>query len=338
MTPTSPKSEDDAILTGLRRQAAASGARPRRFRRLAAAIAASAAPNQPVQEQEGGGADEQGSLATGLPSSGLRPGSLSSTDIDCDACQEMLDVIVSDELHGIDVRARYPLVWAHLEHCAECWQAYDLVSGSLQPERALVPPPAFAPQGTPRLSFVQPRSRPERSQGPPWTARLRSRLAGAPFGLAFSFNLDYLRTLLAPPAPLTVRSGEERSIGASIGAVSHLLLSDAIAIGDQRIAVEVRATRQASRPDGLLVQAVIAGSTPLPQPLWARLIWAGQARSSPVQLQNNEGRADFGEVSLTALEADDERSATFTIAFEVADAQEGEDHAVSTTGLWPGFE
>jgi hypothetical protein len=88
------------------------------------------------------------------------------------------------------------------------------------------------------------------------------------------------------------------------------------------MAVEVTATRCPERLDCLHLQAIITGSAPLPENLWARLIWDDQTRSGPVGPQ---GGVDFGQVSLGTLqEALEAGEGSFEIAFE---AREIEDDA-----------
>ena len=168
-----------------------------------------------------------------------------------------------------------------------------------------------------RLSFLQPPS-----SDAPWITHLRPRIAGAPFGLTFSFRLPYLRTLLSPPVPVAARA-EEPALPVS----TVLLLSETVPVGEGVVAVEVTATRRPNRPDHLHLQAIITGSASLPQNLWARLNWAGQTCSGPV---DSQGCVDLGEVSLTMLqEALETGEGSFEIAFE---AQEPEDDAGTLAG------
>ena len=236
--------------------------------------------------------------------------------LSCQECEDILDLYVDDELGGRDVRRLYPLVWHHLRTCTRCRQAHDLLAGTLSRERTgeLTPVPRL---GAPCLSFLQPHP-----PDAPWITRLRPRIAGAPFGLTFSFNLPYLRTLLSPPLPVGARAEEP-----FLPSVAHLLLSDAVPMGEGTVAVEVTATRRPEKPGHLYLQAIITGSAPLPENLWARLIWEDQIRSGPVDLQ---GRVDFGQVSLTTLqEALETGEGSFEIAFE---AREIEDDAGTLVG------
>jgi hypothetical protein len=252
------------------------------FRRLAEAIVATTGP-EPAQT-----ARNQGPQVPALS---------------CEECQAVLDRYLADELAGCDVRALYPAVWRHLHTCARCREAYNLIIDTLTREQR-GELPRLPQQVSPRLSFLQPRS-----PDAPWTAHLRSRLAGASFGLVFTFNLAYLRTLLSPPALVAARAEEP-----FLAPVAHLLLSDTVPVGDQTLAVEVTATRHPEQPDRLALQALIIGSASLPESLGARLTWAGETRTAPVDVQ---GRVDFGEVSLATLQAALETGeGRFEIAFE----------------------
>jgi hypothetical protein len=238
------------------------------------------------------------------------------SDLGCEECEDTLDLYVDDELGGRDVRRLYPLVWRHLRTCARCRQAHDLLADTLRRERAgeLAPIPRLE---APRLSFLQPQL-----PDAPWITRLRSRIAGAPFGLTFSFNLPYLQTLLSRPVPVAARAEEPL-----LPSATHVLLSDTIPMGEETVAVEVMGTRHPERPHCLHLQATITGTAPLPENLGARLIWDDQTRSGPVDLQ---GHVDFGEVSLTTLqEALETGEGSFEIAFE---AQEIEDDAGTSVG------
>ena len=232
-------------------------------------------------------------------------------DLSCEECEDTLDLYVDDELGGRDVRRLYPVVWRHLRTCARCRQAHDLLADTLKRERAgeLTSIPRLE---APRLSFLQPQP-----PDAPWITRLRSRIAGAPFGLSFSFNLPYLQTLLSRPIPVAARAEEP-----FLPLATHLLLSDIVPMGEGKVAVEVTATRRPEKPDYLHLQAIITGSAPLPENLWARLVWDDQTRCGSV---DPEGHADFGEVSLTTLqEALEAGEGSFEIAFE---AREIEDDA-----------
>jgi hypothetical protein len=232
-----------------------------------------------------------------------------TSDLSCQECEDTLDLYVDDELGGRDVRRLYPLVWHHLRTCIRCRQAHDLLGDTLSRERAgeLAPIPRLE---APRLSFLQPQP-----PDAPWITRLRSRIAGAPFGLSFSFNLPYLQTLLSRPVPVAARAEEP-----FLPPVAHLLLSDTVPMGEETVAVEVTATRHPGRLHCLHLQAIITGSAPLPENLGARLIWDDQTRSGPVDLQ---GHVDFGEVSLTTLEeALETGEGSFEIAFEAQEIKD----------------
>jgi hypothetical protein len=52
----------------------------------------------------------------------------------CAAVLTSLDLYVSDELEGVDVRARHPAFWAHLQGCSECRAEYLELRDLLQAE------------------------------------------------------------------------------------------------------------------------------------------------------------------------------------------------------------
>jgi hypothetical protein len=277
-----PGVQESPLLVELRRRLSEPEPWARRFRRLAEAIAQ---------------ADDAESVSLG------RNQRAEESSLVCEECEALLDLYVNDELAGYYVRHLYPLAWRHLQTCIRCRQAHDLIADTLRRERA-GELPAVPNRETRPLSFL-----PVYSADTPWIARLRPRVGGAPFGLVFSFNLSYLRTLLSPPIPVAVRTEEARDSSAT-----RLLLSDAVSVGEQKLAVEVTATQHPSRPEYLDLQAIITSSATLPEKLWARLTWADQTRSAPVDVQ---GQVDFGEVSLTKLqEALEAGTGNFEIAFE----------------------
>jgi hypothetical protein len=259
-----------------------------RFRRLTKAIVGVAGP-QPAQAEP-------------IQRSG-------ESAMSCEECQAVLDLYLDEVLEGHEGRSMYPAVWQHLQTCAHCREAYDLLIDTLTRERR-GELPRLRHRVAPRLSFLRPHS-----ADAPWTTRLRSRLAGAPFGLAFSFNLAYLQTLLSPPVAVPARMEKPISSPAT-----HLLLSDTVPVGEQTLAVEVMATRHPEQPDRLVLQALIIGSASLPESLGARLTWAGQTRTA---LVDADGQVDFGEVSLANLQAALETGeGRFEIAFEAPEEQE----------------
>ncbi|MFQ5768696.1 MAG: hypothetical protein ACE5ID_12050 [Acidobacteriota bacterium] len=63
--------------------------------------------------------------------------------------------------------------------------------------------------------------------------------------------------------------------------------------------VEVVATPDDQHQDQLHLRATIAGTTMLPEKLWAVLKWGDETRAGPV---NEQSQADLGEMSLAALQ------------------------------------
>lgn len=251
-------SETNPILQELRRHLAEPGPWPRRFRRLAEAI-------------------------------------VQIDDVTCQECEALLDVYVDAELANEGARRRYPLLWQHLQDCAECAAAHNLLFETLaqemQGELQTVPQPE--PTGhfhdvQQKLSFLE-----SPATDVPWTARLRSRLAGAPFGLTFTLSPAYVQDLFtsAPPLPAGTR-------GAGEPLQSLPLLAHSIPLGDGQVAVELIATRDDQDPERLHLRATIVGTTTLPANLWAVLTWGDHRYAGPVDRQ---GQADLGKVPLDLL-------------------------------------
>lgn len=277
-----PAEHENLLLAKLRRQLAAAGPWAHRFRQLAEAIA-EAEDVEPVP------------LGQSQNAQGL--------GLDCEECEGLLDIYVDDELAGRNVQHLYPRVWQHFQTCTRCQRAHGLIADTLNQEREgkLIPIPHLE---APRLSFLR-----SYSTDAPWITRLRPRLSGAPFGLVFSFNLAYLRTLLAPPVFVAARTEEPLPTP-----TTRLLLADTISIDRQTLVVEVTAIHRPENHEHMDLRALISGSGPLPENLWARLTWADQIRLAPVDVQ---GQVDFGEVSLIKLqEALEAGTGNFEIAFE----------------------
>lgn len=276
------------VLQQFRRRLAESGDWPRRFRRLAEAIA-------------------------------------QVEDLNCEECQALLDVYVDAELVGQELGdgsqgtgeqgspgtrgnsgelAGTPLgfseslrvptsfsrrMWQHLQTCADCREAHDLLFEALarewREEPSGYPAIQFPP---PRLSFLEPPA-----PDTPWSVRVRSRLAGAPFGLTFTLTPAYVRALLSSAQPLPARTR-----GASQSRQPLLLLADSISLSDGQVVVEVVAMPDDRNPGQHHLRATIAGTTTVPENLWVVLKWGDETRAGPV---DEQGQADLGEVSLAVL-------------------------------------
>ena len=205
----------------------------------------------------------------------------------CAEVESILDVAVDDELSE---RAMSVRVAAHLATCARCRQTCAVLLDTLAAESAGELPSIPVP-ARPTLSFLPPLAADQ-----PWLTRLRSTLTGQTFGLSISINVAYLHRLFFAPQPLLVRADE----ALSVGPVTQLLLSDAVTVGDQLLAIELTAQRDHAQADEVSVQAALTGSEPLPPDLWATLNWAGEPHQVPVDAQ---GQANFGRMSLPALQS-----------------------------------
>jgi len=124
--------------------------------------------------------------------------------------------------------------------------------------------------------------------------RLRSRLAGAPFGITFTLTPAYLQSFLSAPQPLAARTRQ-----ADRPVEPRVLLADTVSLGEGTVAVEVTATPEEGNSDRLHLRATIAGPAALPRNLQAVLRWGNETRCGPVDAQ---GQVDLGVVSLAALE------------------------------------
>ena len=107
-------------------------------------------------------------------------------DAECESVQMNLDLFVSDELDGVDVRVRHPRIWQHLQVCGDCRAAhdslFDMLSAEAQGALAVLPPrPAVK----------------GKSPAETWRLRLLPAADARP-ALLFVFAPSYLRQSLQP--------------------------------------------------------------------------------------------------------------------------------------------
>lgn len=223
----------------------------------------------------------------------------------CAECRLMLDMFVNDLLAGYDVAQEYPQIARHLQSCPACREAVAQMIETLRTDEA-PSQPDLPPSGRPHLSFLQPEP-----ANASWTERLRSRISGAPFGVTFAFQADFLRRLFWSPSPLPTRHATP---GGSASA-PHLLLTQTTMLDTTLAAVEVIALANAQERDQLTIQInVIPTTDPLPQDVWATLTWGGEARSARVP---PDGQVTFDNVSAAALRAVEPHTDRFEVTFEV---------------------
>jgi hypothetical protein len=209
------------------------------------------------------------------------PGRENVGELSCTDCEELLDIYVTDELAGREVRRQYPTIWHHLLGCERCGLLSEMLLESLAPEEegTLERPTA----GAWPAALVQ-----------PWVTRLWEGAKQHHFRLEFTFNLDYLQTLRAP-LPVTLRSAT------SPAEHQHLLLHETVRVADESLTVELTGTRPAARTDELAleVQVQVLEDALLPRPLRAHLTWGDEERIATL---DEQGRATLGTVRLASLE------------------------------------
>ena len=200
----------------------------------------------------------------------------------CDECQDLLELCLDDA-------PLPPAIQQHLEMCSDCQEAYHLLRVAIAPRQE---DPSFQLQSASLRppSFLQPLS-----ADAPWITRLRSRLAGGPFGIAFSFNLAYLLDLFTAAHPLLARGDAPSSSSGQV-----LLLSQIVHLGAQILSVTATADRDRAQADHVQVEVTITSPDPLPQTLWARLTWGEQTWAARV---GPDGRVCWSEIPLTPLHA-----------------------------------
>ncbi|HEY4690879.1 MAG TPA: hypothetical protein VIK33_16325 [Anaerolineae bacterium] len=247
----------------------------------------------------------------------------SKTTLTCHDVQDLLDVYVNDEMKGHEVRLAHPEVWQHLQTCTHCQHEHDVVLAVLN-ERDEETDPDFKP-GLRPLSFLQPKG--DRAR---WISRVRSRLAGASFGLHILLNPDFLGSKLGFGLPLQTANAY-RSDTLDLSSGPRVLLIDTVPFDGQHVNVEISVARAADQPDGLTLQATLTGSTSLPANLWIGLTWAGQTHTAPVtHVRPDEGHVQVEGISLERVrEALSAPEARFEIVFETRDTPADDDRAIS---------
>lgn len=246
------------------------------------------------------------------------------TRLTCREVQEVLDVYLSDELKGHDVRLAYPEVWQHIQTCANCQYEHDTLLDALS-ERDREDVPDFTPVPRP-LSFLQPKDDHAR-----WISSLTSRLAGASFGLHILLNPDFLRKKLGFGSPLQT-AGTRRSEIPEISSEPRALLIDHMPFDGQRLTAEIAVARAENQTDLLTLLATLTGNAPLPDHLWIRLTWAGQSYTAPVaRVQPDVGYARVEGVSLKQVqEALDAEETHFEIVIETRDMATDDDDTTAS--------
>lgn len=198
---------------------------------------------------------------------------------ECDMTQMHLDLFVSDELDGVDVRARHPQMWQHLQGCAACREDHDRLFALLAAEiegrlPSLPPRPAAssAPSETPWRLEILP------AAGRKWPS------------LQFIFTPAYLQRSLRPAAATGLRAADDLAAG-------RLLLSYLGAPTAGEVMVQLYAQPDPASPlTGALTLALIAAGEPMP--VAAELTWGG--RTWRVAL-GPDGEAIIGPVSAADL-------------------------------------
>jgi len=205
---------------------------------------------------------------------------------ECRAMRENLDLLVSDELDGIDVRVRHPNLWRHLQVCAVCREAHD----DLLELMTMMEAPAQ--QELPPLKMVA-----EPPPAEPWHLLVEMLPDRPGASLLFLFAPDYLQKSLQPVA----RFGKgQRAVfdPARIGA-DRLLLSYLGEIEGHEVMVQLYARPDADDPSHCTLSVVAVGD---PMPSAVALTWGGQPWNAAL---GPDGDAHLGPVPLAALTGPD---------------------------------
>jgi hypothetical protein len=227
----------------------------------------------------------------------LAPPAPSPRDEGCETFQMHLDLFVSDELDGVDVRLRHPRMWQHLQLCADCRADHDRLLGMLAAEiegRLPVLPPRP----------VTPPRREERWRLAVVPAAGRPRPA-----LQFIFAPAYLRQSLRPATAAGLRAADDPR-------ADRLLLSYLGAPAEAEVMVQLYAQPEARDPQTGRVErvtlALVAAGEPMPTA--AELTWGG--RTWAVAL-GQDGDAIIGPVPTAELSEDRPDASAAETAFSL---------------------
>lgn len=212
----------------------------------------------------------------------------------CSGMRNLLDLYVSDELDGLNVQARHPGVWRHLQTCADCRAEHDSMLDLLLAEA----------EG--RLEALPPRplvvGRAENS--PPWRLVLSPPHAAAQPALVFVFAPAYLHQSLRPAAAAT---------GTRVAETSPAYMTEALLLsylGDSpagEMLVQLYGQPSPAVPDHCTLTVI---ATADPPPATAELTW-GELTLEIVLDPDGSGR--FPAVPIAALEAAAPDTAMFAL-------------------------
>jgi hypothetical protein len=226
----------------------------------------------------------------------LAPPAPSPRDEECETAQMHLDLFVSDELDGVDVRLRHPRLWQHLQLCADCRVDHDRLFGMLAAEI----------EG--RLPALPPRLAPS-LPAEPWRLEIVPAPGRPRPALQFIFAPAYLRQSLRPAAAAGLRAADDpradRLLLSYLGAPG-VVPGTITEVMVQLYAQPETCDPQTGRVERITLALVAAGE---PMPTAAELIWGN--RTWAVAL-GQDGDAIIGPLSVAELAEDqpDARRAT----------------------------
>ncbi|MDH7487114.1 MAG: hypothetical protein QHJ81_12665 [Anaerolineae bacterium] len=226
----------------------------------------------------------------------------------CADCMSRLDLFVSDELDGLDVRRLHPELWEHLQACERCREEYDHLRTLviLEQEGGLLPPP---PTELPRLPFLAPEPAP-----PPW--RVEQSEQGDHLSLHFFFAPVYLQYSLIIDYPVPAHRGI-----ALAGPTPILLLTDIIEVHDQQVVVIATARRSSEDTQTFDLDVAMVTELALAEAPTVILRWGDREYHAALDAS---GQTQFAGLPLDMLTTatDDQPSAAFSLSLEVTPVQD----------------
>lgn len=212
-----------------------------------------------------------------------------SEELSCAEVSDLLDVVATDELAGVNLEERYPAILAHFRGCGRCRAAYFLWLDALRCQEEVASLYDRAASGatgsSPILSFL------DAEEESMW--RRRHADGASLFPLTFEIMPDFIRRTMAGPGLEGVR--EEASL---YGEQEVLLLTDWVATEREDWVVQFIVRRRSVHPHRIDLEARLAGESPLPKGMRVCLSWRDQSRSA---LIGPDGGAQIRDLPLSFL-------------------------------------
>jgi hypothetical protein len=182
---------------------------------------------------------------------------IEASTVTCEEFQEALDLLVVDQLSGVDLAQGYPDLVAHLLTCEACQTAYSILLESFEEESIL--------KVDSNSTIHQARKEPQRESSP------------SLFPLILEIGYELVQQALRGPQ-LSFTRGEAYHEGRC----SSLLLHHIIPTPEGDLVIEAEAEYRIDTPDVLDLRVEVATDWRLEEPLEVTLSWLGKVYVKPI--------------------------------------------------------